>query len=73
MSKIEQSLCREAAECLVHVLRSTEFEEYVAVVVEVLRDARKCMWKVPRERHVPIVVGTASDSIERHTSASRQE
>ena len=42
------------------VLRSTNFKEHPAVVVEVLRGTLECVRRVPKEGHEPVIVGGAS-------------
>lgn len=65
MSEVDFCLRGEAAEQLGHVFLFAEIEEYAAVIVEVFLDARKCMRRVPRVGHEPIVVGTTRDGPER--------
>jgi len=59
----EVGLCihRKVTEQPLDVLGPTHFEENTTVVVEVLRGAQKCVWRLPGEGHEPITVGTAGD------------
>ena len=64
VSEVELCIRREMAEQLFDVLRSTELKEHVTVMVEVFLGGRKCVRRVPREGHEPVVVGTACDGPE---------
>ena len=58
----EVNLCiRRVVEQLLDVLRYTDVKEYATIVVEVLRDALKYVWGVPREGHELFVIRTAGD------------
>jgi hypothetical protein len=61
VSQVDLCLRRKTAKQLLHIFFSTEIKEYTAIVVEVLIDVRKRVWRVPGIRHEPVIVGTAID------------